>query len=94
MTHATEVAQHARFEFGKNWQSFLDVLDERRIELATQALRTMLQVERLDGKTFLAEVGGSTHYHANYVRPRWAKRLKKMDTIGTHIFYKLRPGQT
>ncbi|MDP2356745.1 MAG: cell wall hydrolase [Beijerinckiaceae bacterium] len=50
--------------------------------------------EVLDGKTFLADIGGSTHYHANYVRPRWAKRLKKMDTIGSHIFYKLKPGQT
>jgi hypothetical protein len=48
----------------------------------------------LEGKTYLAEVGGSTHYHANYVRPYWAKRLKKMDVIGRHIFYKLRPGQT
>ena len=41
-----------------------------------------------------APVGMATHYHATYVRPRWAARLKKMDTIGTHIFYKLRPGQT
>lgn len=55
---------------------------------------TRIAREVLDGTTFLAEIGGSTHYHANYVRPRWAKRLKKMDTIGTHIFYKLRPGQT
>jgi spore germination cell wall hydrolase CwlJ-like protein len=47
-----------------------------------------------DGKTYNAEVGGATHYHANYVRPRWAKRLQKMDVIGNHIFYKLRPGQT
>ena len=46
------------------------------------------------GSTYLADVGGATHYHANYVRPRWAKRLKKMDVIGNHIFYKLRPGQT
>ncbi|HEY8580425.1 MAG TPA: cell wall hydrolase [Beijerinckiaceae bacterium] len=50
--------------------------------------------EVTEGKTFNAEVGGSTHYHATYVRPRWAKRLQKMDKIGTHIFYKLRPGQT
>lgn len=50
--------------------------------------------EVLNGKTFLADVGGSTHYHATYVRPRWAKRLKKTDRIGSHIFYKLRPGQT
>lgn len=47
-----------------------------------------------EGRTYLEEVGASTHYHANYVRPGWSKRLKKMDVIGRHIFYKLRPGQT
>ncbi|WP_026608505.1 cell wall hydrolase [Methylocapsa acidiphila] len=46
------------------------------------------------GKTYVSDVGGATHYHANYVRPRWAKRLEKMDVIGRHVFYKLRPGQT
>ena len=50
--------------------------------------------EVLDGKTWLADVGSSTHYHANYVRPRWARHLKKMDVIGKHIFYRLKPGQT
>jgi spore germination cell wall hydrolase CwlJ-like protein len=50
--------------------------------------------EVFDGTTYLADVGASTHYHAQYVRPYWAKRLKKMDTIGQHVFYKLRPGQT
>ncbi len=48
----------------------------------------------LDGDTWLAEVGGATHYHANYVRPRWSRALKKMDVIGHHIFYALREGQT
>jgi spore germination cell wall hydrolase CwlJ-like protein len=37
---------------------------------------------------FLADVGTSTHYHANYVRPRWARKMKKMDKIGRHIFYR------
>lgn len=46
------------------------------------------------GKTYLADIGDATHYHADYVRPYWAHRLKKMDVIGHHIFYKLRPGQT
>lgn len=46
------------------------------------------------GETYLQDVGGSTHYHADYVSPYWARRLKKMDRIGRHIFYKLRPGQT
>ncbi|MGO4574020.1 cell wall hydrolase [Microvirga sp. 2TAF3] len=48
----------------------------------------------LEGRTYLADVGGATHYHADYVKPYWARRLKKMDVIGRHIFYKLRPGQT
>ena len=50
--------------------------------------------EVYEGATYLAEVGASTHYHAKYVRPYWAKRLKKMDTIGQHVFYQLRPGQS
>ncbi|MGE7470721.1 cell wall hydrolase [Bosea sp. NPDC003192] len=50
--------------------------------------------EVYDGTTYLADVGASTHYHADYVRPYWARKLKKMDTIGRHVFYKLRPGQT
>jgi spore germination cell wall hydrolase CwlJ-like protein len=41
-----------------------------------------------DRTMFIAEVGPSTHYHANYVRPRWARHMKKMQKIGRHIFYK------
>ncbi|MGL5362269.1 MAG: cell wall hydrolase [Bosea sp. (in: a-proteobacteria)] len=47
-----------------------------------------------EGRTYLADVGTSTHYHADYVRPYWAKKLRKMDVIGRHVFYRLRPGQT
>lgn len=50
--------------------------------------------EVFEGTTYLADVGASTHYHADYVRPYWAKKLKKMDVIGRHVFYQLRPGQT
>ena len=57
-------------------------------------IATRIAREVLDGKTYVSDVGSSTHYHASYVRPYWAKALKKMDKIGTHIFYKLRPGQT
>jgi len=47
----------------------------------------------LAGDTYLEKVGGATHYHADYVNPRWASRLKRKDVIGRHIFYQLRPGQ-
>ena len=43
--------------------------------------------EVYEGKIYIADVGGATHYHANYVQPTWAKKLKKMDVIGRHIFY-------
>lgn len=33
-------------------------------------------------------IGSSTHYHATYVKPRWARSLKRTDKIGRHIFYK------
>lgn len=50
--------------------------------------------EVLEGKTYLSQVGASTHYHATYVRPGWSRRLQRKGKIGTHIFYKLKPGQT
>jgi spore germination cell wall hydrolase CwlJ-like protein len=50
--------------------------------------------EVMDGRTYLTEVGRSTHYHATYVKPRWARALTRMDMIGRHIFYRLKPGQT
>ncbi len=57
-----------------------------------QAVRVADEV--MDGRTYISDVGRSTHYHANYVRPRWARALTKMDVIGHHIFYRLKPGQT
>ncbi|KFG91053.1 Cell wall hydrolase SleB [Sphingobium herbicidovorans NBRC 16415] len=33
-------------------------------------------------------VGTATHYHADYVFPRWAPHLGKLAQIGAHIFYR------
>lgn len=33
-------------------------------------------------------VGSATHYHADYVLPRWAFQLGKIEQIGRHIFYR------
>ncbi len=45
----------------------------------------------LAGKTE-PTVGTSTHYHADYVVPRWAYTLAKVGQIGRHIFYRF-PGR-
>jgi spore germination cell wall hydrolase CwlJ-like protein len=42
------------------------------------------------GELWLPEVGYSTYYHADYVRPNWAGSMSRIDTIGRHIFYKKR----
>ncbi|HUQ13532.1 MAG TPA: cell wall hydrolase [Novosphingobium sp.] len=36
-------------------------------------------------------VGTATHYHADYVLPKWAFNLAKIEQIGAHIFYRF-PG--
>ncbi len=60
------------------------------------AWRTAVRIaaDVLHGKTFLPVVGAATHYHANYVSPRWARTMIRNDTIGAHIFYSLRPSQS
>ncbi|MEM7463502.1 MAG: cell wall hydrolase, partial [Pseudomonadota bacterium] len=48
--------------------------------------------ETTEGRIWLTEVGSSTHYHATYVRPKWAKRMKKVGKIGLHVFYRTKRG--
>jgi spore germination cell wall hydrolase CwlJ-like protein len=46
-----------------------------------------------DDKTlYIKDVGASTHYHASYVRPRWARHMAKKQKIGRHIFYQTYKG--
>lgn len=57
--HAIEIARGERFEFGKNWSRFLGLLDEARIVRAEESLKQMLEVETLEGKSFLDVGSGS-----------------------------------
>jgi 2-polyprenyl-6-hydroxyphenyl methylase/3-demethylubiquinone-9 3-methyltransferase len=55
----SEVDTGSRFKFGKNWAAFLHRLTPQRIETAENALKRMLGVDRLDGKTFIDIGSGS-----------------------------------
>ncbi len=46
----------------------------------------------VDGSLYLSEVGYATHYHATYVYPHWAPRMKKVTKIGLHVFYQFKRG--
>jgi len=54
-----EVKNGQRFEFGKNWKKFLNTLDDQRVNQAENSLKTMLDVDNFDGKTFLDVGSGS-----------------------------------
>lgn len=58
-SHASEIAHAQRFQFGKNWASFLRLLDEQRILHAQGSLSAMLEMENLKGKSFLDVGSGS-----------------------------------
>jgi len=58
-THAIEIKDGQRFEFGKNWERFLSVLNEERIAEAEKSIKKMLEVDNLKGKSFLDVGSGS-----------------------------------
>src|SRR5215204_6236994 len=57
--HAAETASGERFEFGKNWNRFLALLDDTRIKEAEDSLTEMLGVESLSGLSFIDIGSGS-----------------------------------
>lgn len=58
-THQSELDRGERFAFGGNWANFLKVLNNDRIDAAINSLKEMLEVESLEGKTFLDIGSGS-----------------------------------
>ena len=44
--------------------------------------------QTLDGQIYLPEVGKSTHYHATYVSPTWARTMNRLVRHGLHNFYR------
>jgi len=57
--HALEVRAKDRFRFGANWTHFLASIDEERIRLAAESLRSSLGRESLAGLSFLDAGSGS-----------------------------------
>src|SRR4030095_3933786 len=57
--HGVEGQRGERFEFGKNWSKFLELLNDQRIAEAQSSLKQMLDCESLEGKRFLDIGSGS-----------------------------------
>ncbi len=52
-SHAIEIARGERFEFGANWTSFLETVDDQRILEAERSMRHLLEQPVLTGQRFL-----------------------------------------
>lgn len=65
-----------------------DGIPERVNEKEAWAVAEEVAEKITNGSLYLTEVANATHYHANYVYPHWAPRLKRMTRIGLHIFYR------
>jgi 2-polyprenyl-3-methyl-5-hydroxy-6-metoxy-1,4-benzoquinol methylase len=57
--HSKEISQGERFQFGENWEAFLETLNDERIYEAERSLKEMLSVDDLSGKRFLDIGSGS-----------------------------------
>ncbi len=77
-----------QFSFACDGRS--DRITDARSWATAQELAKRAVEEQTD--TFISAVGSSTHYHATYVHPRWARRMTETDKIGRHIFYNTRNG--
>ncbi len=64
-----------------------DGVRDKVTDKKSYALAQKVAKEVTNGKQWSRAVGSSTHYHATYVSPRWAKSMKRMTKIGRHIFY-------
>lgn len=58
-SEAVGTIDDTRFEFGRNWALFLNLLDDSRIEQAEASLKEMLEVATLEGRSFLDIGSGS-----------------------------------
>jgi 2-polyprenyl-3-methyl-5-hydroxy-6-metoxy-1,4-benzoquinol methylase len=69
---------NGRFGFGRNWQRFLQVLDEERIGEAEKSLSGMLQLKDLAGKSFL-DIGSGSGLFSLAAMRLGASRVRSLD---------------
>lgn len=69
-----------------------DGIPERVTEGTAWAQAEEIAKGVVSGELYLTEVGYATHYHATYVYPHWAPRMKKVTKIGHHVFYHFKRG--
>jgi spore germination cell wall hydrolase CwlJ-like protein len=81
------VYQGSKRKTGCQFSFTCDKIPDKIREKKAWAKAEKIAKDVLKGKTLLPELIKATHYHATYVKPRWAPKMKKLAKIGVHIFY-------
>jgi spore germination cell wall hydrolase CwlJ-like protein len=69
-----------------------DGIPERTNEKKAWTQSQEIAKKVVSGSIYLTEVDNATHYHANYVRPKWARKMNKLTVIGVHKFFRFKKG--
>jgi len=56
------------------------------------AVATRIADEVVRGVSYDDKLVTAVNYHANYVYPFWAPSLRRVEKIGAHLFYAMKPG--
>ena len=56
------------------------------------AVATRVADEVVRGASYDPKLVDAVNYHANYVYPFWASTLRRVEKIGAHLFYAMKPG--
>ena len=73
-----------RFEFGKNWESYSNLVDEERLSAAVTRLSHMLKMHDLHGKSFL-DIGCGSGLHALAALRMGAEKVLAIDLDATSV---------
>jgi spore germination cell wall hydrolase CwlJ-like protein len=64
-----------------------DGLPDDVMNVSAWANSKRIAQKAIAGDTSVAAIGSATNYHADYVKPRWARTMKRLIKIGHHVFY-------
>jgi len=91
------VFQHKQFSWThqQSWQRIEAVMNGSALKTMKQpdkkAYSKATQVAKAAAKGTLSvpKLKNSLHYHADYVKPTWSKKMRPVAKIGSHIFYEI-----
>jgi spore germination cell wall hydrolase CwlJ-like protein len=81
------VYQNANRRNGCQFSFACDGKSDRILERKAWQTANRIASDVLAGRSRIPELVNATHYHARYVSPYWAPKMKRLARIGRHIFY-------